>query len=1204
MDTGCILDACLIVGFIVIDITQREDKLKLAKFIFYVGTLILFSLNLGCSKITQLAESVSVEELNIATTSLKPGVNSKFYSDILTASGGKFPYSFKIKSGQLPSGLSFSSTGEIKGTPASIFTGKIVFEVADSKGETATKELNMIISNELSITTTSLPNATVGLPYSTAISVVGGTGVYTFSATGLNSGFTINSMNGIISGRSASESSNNVVITVVDDSGLQDSAEFLFSVSSPPDITTTSLPIAAISANYSTTLASTGGSAPFTWAIAVGTLPAGLSLSSSGVISGNNLPSSSFPNSPISFTVRVTDSLGQTDTQALSLTIASIPRVLDDIRDPLTVGRTGQSYSYFLRSEGGGGAITYSATGLPAGLSLNSVSGRISGTCAIGSEGTYSVTFTATSSQGFSSSTIKKIRVVAATKSDINFSNAIQTPIGLYGASWAYPSQMGFDVGLMNSDTNRDVVWGAQNSRGIISLIGDGTGVFTKTFFTSPGGARPRMVKLFDLNGDGVLDVVSSTMDSRLEVYLGNASKWPNTPTSASFAVGYDNYGFDVSDLNGDGKPDIVLTNWTSGDIRVLFNCGLSATVNIPAAATCNLTAAGINLHTVTIASLSQPRDLVIHDFDGDGKKDIIATSYAGSVLGIILGNGNGTFNPIYTVSTDAAGPRGIVKADMNQDGRMDVVVTGDNAISVFLNISGTAPRSVEFQTTAYAINDLGVNSEDIDAGDLNGDGFPDVAFVSGGTAINSLGIFINDGTGSLSSRQMIHSGYQTFGVKLAPVMAASVTAGRPDILTGVGHWIGLSNLVIYPNTLTASTPIKYGNKYFNTSPQSFATIYGEAKAADFNKDGFPDVIYKLGGAANLMLGLGDGTFALTSENIPTGDIASATWHGKQSSVADLNGDGNMDYISANWNNGGLASVTSVLGNGNGTFGTQSTFTIDVAGCSANMGARAVDTGDFNRDGKIDLLVGAGCNTPSNIPRAYIFFGNGDGTFNTSTRKELVGSSAYVFLVAARDVNSDGIVDAVIVSNDSVIKQYTSDGNGNFTLFGQADMSISSNLSSLLIGDLDKNGYLDYIVTSSSTSVAARSMSTSTGSISGGITTTISGLTGDYNGQPQAGAALIDFDEDGILDFITMRRFQDMNPSNRNGGGGFHLYKGTGSGTFNVQNRVLAPAAYGPYSEGFLTIFDADRDGVLDIINTNFQPTTDSGIGVNLNSSK
>ena len=144
-------------------------------------------------------------------------------------------------------------------------------------------------------------------------------------------------------------------------------------------ITTTSLPSGQINVAYSSTLASTGGTSPFTWSVTSGTLPTGLALNAStGAITGT--PTVSVTNTPLTFQVKDSSSPQQTKTVNLTLTIASA--TLTITTTSLPSGQINVAYSSTLASTGGTSPFTWSVTSgtLPTGLTLNASTGAITGT--------------------------------------------------------------------------------------------------------------------------------------------------------------------------------------------------------------------------------------------------------------------------------------------------------------------------------------------------------------------------------------------------------------------------------------------------------------------------------------------------------------------------------------------------------------------------------------------------------------------------------------------------------------------------------------------------------------------------------------------------------------------------------------------------------------------------------------------------------
>jgi hypothetical protein len=240
----------------------------------------------------------------------------------------------------------------------------------------------------LTVTTTSLPAGTVGAAYSSAVTASGGTTPYTYSSANLPAGLSINSSSGAITGTPAQSSigTTSATIKVIDSTQPSpQSASSSFSIKISPAtlaVTTTSLPAGAAASPYpSTTLQASGGVSPYAWAMASGSsLPAGLALSTVGVISGT--PAAGDGGS-YSLTFEVTDSLTPPDTAhaTLTLTISGAP-ALTLTTTTLPNATLNTAYSATLAASGGVTPYTFSlanSTSLPAGLTLSSA-GVISGT--------------------------------------------------------------------------------------------------------------------------------------------------------------------------------------------------------------------------------------------------------------------------------------------------------------------------------------------------------------------------------------------------------------------------------------------------------------------------------------------------------------------------------------------------------------------------------------------------------------------------------------------------------------------------------------------------------------------------------------------------------------------------------------------------------------------------------------------------------
>jgi len=266
--------------------------------------------------------------LTISTTSLSDGVVDIAYpTQTLSATGGKAGYLWSITSGGLPAGLSLS-TGVISGMPTGpVGTSNFTVAVIDALGGTKSSPLHITINEPLAITTTSLRDPMIGVPYSQTIAAIGGITPYTWSITGgtLPGWAAFDTATGVISG-TPPYGTWSFTVTVTDSGGTSKSKDFSFTTKALLTITTTSLPNGKKNQGYGTkvpntpvSVQATGGTSPYIWSITTGSLPPGLSLNpSSGQIYGTPTTAGTW-----SFTVTVTDSWAYTASKPLTITIAN-----------------------------------------------------------------------------------------------------------------------------------------------------------------------------------------------------------------------------------------------------------------------------------------------------------------------------------------------------------------------------------------------------------------------------------------------------------------------------------------------------------------------------------------------------------------------------------------------------------------------------------------------------------------------------------------------------------------------------------------------------------------------------------------------------------------------------------------------------------------------------------------------------------------
>jgi hypothetical protein len=307
----------------------------------------------------------------IATTALADGAVGVAYNQRLRASGGKSPYAFALTGGVLPAGLQL--TGDtINGTPTSAVASNVTFQVTDANGKIATRDLDLRIINGLTITTGTLDDGYVGRSYAMTLTAVSGdtSQPYTWSAIGaLPAGLTL-SPSGVISGTATAAGTTRFTLQVRDNSGATTTRAFDLRILTPPSVTTTSLPEAYVDAAYSTSLGAADGLPPYRWRLSSGTLPAGLTLSNSGVLSGTPTAAGTS-----SFSVELSDSNNVQTTATLSLTASVLAITSASMAD----GYNGESYSYTLTASGGPAPLTWNVTGLPPGFSYDTGTGVVSG---------------------------------------------------------------------------------------------------------------------------------------------------------------------------------------------------------------------------------------------------------------------------------------------------------------------------------------------------------------------------------------------------------------------------------------------------------------------------------------------------------------------------------------------------------------------------------------------------------------------------------------------------------------------------------------------------------------------------------------------------------------------------------------------------------------------------------------------------------
>jgi hypothetical protein len=711
-------------------------------------------------------------------------------------------------------------------------------------------------------------------------------------------------------------------------------------------------------------------------------------------------------------------------------------------------------------------------------------------------------------------------------------------------------------------------------------LLNDGAGGFLPPAVNSSALAlSPQVgfISVTDFNNDGYPDlIILDNFNNAFIVFLnrgdGTFAAGIGVPSSANGSIG----ALAVGDVNGDGKPDVAVISYNSVmfqpstvTLQVFLGNG-DGTFKSPAQALSQ----SFNL-PVPIGVEIVPNGLALVDLNNDKKLDLVyvlgesISDTAGQVNAFVaLGNNDGTFrgfgsaSPVLTINTplenSAPPPSGGVYAyDLNEDNKPDLILSvlgrDSGVYSALGNGDGTFQSGVDALGASAAAYQLAF-------ADVNGDGYPDMICES-----DYLAIYAGHGDG-------------TFGASLGNYVISATSAESLSI----GDFNGDGILDIVQAYEQASVLFGKGDGTFLGASMLSSTTAPTAgpenillfAAGDVNGDGNTDVIaLNANGLEPLMTGLSDGngnftyTVAFPPDQYP--DLLFA-----EPFTADFNGDGYQDIILVATN--GLAVA---LSHGDGTFQSPVSIPLGSLNCILNYAA----SGDLLANGHQDIVLtypgDSSCGGSGSVPSGYfVILGNGDGTF---AAPQFYAFGAELYSAVLADLNGDGrmdlLLDDVPFDGSGPFAVYYLPGNGDGTFGSPFTASSGFIISQVLVGDFNQDGKQDLVLLSegdpSSLATAGILVYPGQGDGTFGSPTLLAAGNFFLNG------VLTDVNGDGLPDLVV-----GLYGTNGTGAGsylGLSALLGQGGGAFSPPINTLIPGgilSYNVFSGSFLS------DGAPDIV--------------------
>ncbi len=572
-------------------------------------------------------------------------------------------------------------------------------------------------------------------------------------------------------------------------------------------------------------------------------------------------------------------------------------------------------------------------------------------------------------------------------------------------------------VGDFNKDNRMDVVVVNYGTNSIGILLGYGNGSFqNQRIYSTDYDSIPYSVAVGDFNHDNQLDIaVANYGTNNIGIFLGYNNGTFAPQITYTTGLKSNPSSIVVGDLNNDKNLDITVSNSGTSNIGVFFGYG-------------NGTFQAQTIYAIELNSY--PQYVTIGYLNKDNALDIVVVDSQNNEVYILPGYGNGSFAQITAYDAiSGSSPFCIAVADFNNDNKSDIAVANYGTNNILVLIDYSIEPSVR-KATYYHTNPTDVYS--VAVSDFNNDGILDIVFW-GNWNIHILlaldkGVF--DANTMYSISDTVGTSYICVGDlnndNHMDIINADNFYDSVDVFLGRGNG-------------TFAKMRKYSTG--NTSAPNWVAL------GDFNNDNRLDIVSANFGinTIGIFIGNGDGTFA-AMVNYPTVDGT----YPYAVAVGDLNKDNYLDLVVADGNE----IIIVFLGYGNGTFIFSYVYSTD-----GDYGPSSIVLADFNHDNNLDVAI---ANTPTY--NVGIFLGYGNGTFGEQTTYSMDSLFTPEFLVV-HDFNNDSIYD-IAVSNDEndQIIIFFGYGNGSFELARIYSTGYGTRPWAMTAADFDDDKQYEFVV--------------------------------------------------------------------------------------------------------------------------------------------